>query len=284
MHPGLDTTTVTKSPTIPTPLIQLGQVCIQAARSSYTLLIDQWTAGQITMISPAHAHWLFSTALVLAVSSQINAQGDYGTIAENNLHCQATATNTHTHMNMDTDIGGVQIIMDILRTMAASGNLSAAEYLRNLEAVWSAVIARQEHGRTNLQPRSILVDPPRALLTTTTTLGAVAAALESLNALHACTSAPIQSGAAAPATSETASTSAGIAPSTQMVSADIAGKEEHGMNYSQAASLHQVPPPQHASGAPSDPFHNLPELELNNYEEIDDALVNWNLTGPLWVD
>ncbi|KAL3490188.1 hypothetical protein BJX62DRAFT_238326 [Aspergillus germanicus] len=257
-HTDHDTAIIGQNQSIPPPLIQLGQVCIQAARSSYTLLIDQWTAGRITGISPPYAHWLFSTALVLAVSSQINAQGDDGALSENNIYSQATTT------HMDTDPGGVQIIMDILRNMAASGNLPAAEYLRNLEAVWSTLVTRQEHsGVSN---------------------NTTAAALESLSVLH---TSPSMSTSAktttTPGAGAATSANAGIVSSSHLAPVDPAGEDGREM-HSQVPHLQQGLSPQQASYAPLGPFHNLPDLELNNYEEIEDALVNWNITGPLWVD
>jgi hypothetical protein len=78
-------------------------------------------------------------------------------------------------------------------------------------------------------------------------------------------------------------TNAATVSSTQMASTTAAEEARPGVHYSQSPFL-QGPLPQNASSAPSGLLHNLPDLELNNYEEIDDAFLNWNLTGPLWLD
>ncbi|KZF24914.1 putative C6 transcription factor [Xylona heveae TC161] len=91
-------------------VLTLAEACIHAARHTHSLIVEEWVNGSLSMFGYFYAHYLFSSALVLAMSSLLAAK------------------NKH-------DIGGFETSIEILRSMSDNGNLSAKEFYVNLEQV-----------------------------------------------------------------------------------------------------------------------------------------------------
>ncbi|KAI9926701.1 hypothetical protein MW887_003794 [Aspergillus wentii] len=92
------------------PVLTLGEACIHAARHSYTIILSKWIKGSLPVFGYFHAHYLFSSALVLAMSSFVPI-GNPG------------------------DLGSFTTALEVLRSMSENGNLAASEFFHNLEQV-----------------------------------------------------------------------------------------------------------------------------------------------------
>ena len=88
----------------------LGDACINAARHTHALIVEEWTNGSMPIFGYFYAHYLFSCALIMVVSSQIHAE-----------HC--------------SDYALFETALEILRAMTNHGNLAATEFYDNLECV-----------------------------------------------------------------------------------------------------------------------------------------------------
>ncbi|KAL4980865.1 fungal-specific transcription factor domain-containing protein [Aspergillus desertorum] len=65
----LSTTTTTTKKTTSQPFQTLGEACIHAARHSHSLILTKWINGSLPVFGYFHAHYLFSSSLVLAMSA-----------------------------------------------------------------------------------------------------------------------------------------------------------------------------------------------------------------------
>ncbi|KAJ5297737.1 hypothetical protein PENANT_c012G08401 [Penicillium antarcticum] len=92
------------------PVLTLSEACIHAARHSHSMILTRWINGTMPTFGYFHAHYLFSSALILAMSSFVPT----GTPA---------------------DMTGFDSALDLLRSMTENGNLAAAEFYHNLEQV-----------------------------------------------------------------------------------------------------------------------------------------------------
>ncbi|KAJ6004349.1 hypothetical protein N7522_005994 [Penicillium canescens] len=92
------------------PVLTLSEACIHAARHSHSMILTRWINGTMPTFGYFHAHYLFSSALILAMSSFV----PIGTPA---------------------DMTGFDSALDLLRSMTENGNLAAAEFYHNLEQV-----------------------------------------------------------------------------------------------------------------------------------------------------
>ncbi|KAJ5086503.1 hypothetical protein NUU61_007810 [Penicillium alfredii] len=88
----------------------LSDACIHAARYNHSLIVAEWTNGSLPIMGYFYAHYLFSAALVMVLSSQI--------LSEN-----------------QSDYALFETAFEILRAMRAHGNLAATEFYDNLECV-----------------------------------------------------------------------------------------------------------------------------------------------------
>lgn len=92
------------------PVLTLSEACIHAARHSHSMIITRWINGTMPTFGYFHAHYLFSSALILAMSSFVP-------------------------VGNPKDMTGFDSALDLLRSMTENGNLAAAEFYRNLEQV-----------------------------------------------------------------------------------------------------------------------------------------------------
>lgn len=96
--------------TIPQPVLTLSEACIHAARHSHSLILTKWFNGTLPVFGYFHAHYLFSSALVLAMSS-------------------------FAPVGSPSDMGGFETALEVLGLMSENGNLAAGEFFQNLVQV-----------------------------------------------------------------------------------------------------------------------------------------------------
>ncbi|KAJ5739950.1 Major facilitator superfamily domain general substrate transporter [Penicillium manginii] len=99
-----------EEPTVSQPVLTLSEACIHAARHSHSMILTRWINGTMPTFGYFHAHYLFSSALILAMSSFVPIGNP------NDMSCFDSA-------------------LDLLRSMSENGNLAAAEFYHNLEQV-----------------------------------------------------------------------------------------------------------------------------------------------------
>lgn len=92
------------------PVLTLSEACIHAARHSHSMILTRWINGTCPSFGYFHAHYLFSSALILAMSSFVP-------------------------IGNPNDMSGFDSALDVLRSMSENGNLAAAEFYHNLEQV-----------------------------------------------------------------------------------------------------------------------------------------------------
>lgn len=102
------------------PVLTLSEACIHAARHSHSMILTRWINGTMPTFGYFHAHYLFSSALILAMSSFVP-------------------------IGNPTDMSGFDSALDLLRSMTENGNLAAAEFYNNLEQVKVCLDAYQEN-------------------------------------------------------------------------------------------------------------------------------------------
>lgn len=88
----------------------LSDACIHAARHTHSLIVEEWTNGTLPIFGYFYAHYLFSCALIMVISSQVY------------------------HENQ-SDFGLFETAVEILRAMSEHGNLAATEFYDNLACV-----------------------------------------------------------------------------------------------------------------------------------------------------
>lgn len=92
------------------PVLTLGEASIHAARHSHSLILKRWINGSLPVFGYFHAHYLFSSALILAMSSFVP-------------------------IGNPSDIGSFEAALEILQSMSENGNLAASEFFQNLQQV-----------------------------------------------------------------------------------------------------------------------------------------------------
>jgi hypothetical protein len=102
--------TETEHISVSQPVLTLSEACIHAARHSHSMILTRWINGSMPTFGYFHAHYLFSSALILAMSSFVP-------------------------IGSPTDMTGFDSGLDLLRSMTENGNLAAAEFYHNLEQV-----------------------------------------------------------------------------------------------------------------------------------------------------
>ncbi|KAB8076408.1 fungal-specific transcription factor [Aspergillus leporis] len=111
--------------TISQPVLTLGEACIHAARHSHSLILTKWINGSLPVFGYFHAHYLFSSALVLAMSSFLP-------------------------IGSPSDLGAFESGLEVLRSMSENGNLAASEFYHNLEQVKHCLdIRKSKESKTN---------------------------------------------------------------------------------------------------------------------------------------
>jgi hypothetical protein len=91
----------------------LAEACIQAARHSNELLMQVWIEGTLTTFGYFDARYLFSSTIILAISSVIDNKGN--------------------------DRERLDSAAQLLQYMAKSGNLSAVEFCGHVDKVKQAI-------------------------------------------------------------------------------------------------------------------------------------------------
>ncbi|KAJ5088337.1 Major facilitator superfamily domain general substrate transporter [Penicillium angulare] len=102
------------------PVLTLSEACIHAARHSHSMILTRWINGTMPTFGYFHAHYLFSSALTLAMSSFVP-------------------------IGNASDLSGFDSALDLLRSMTENGNLAAAEFYTNLEQVKVCLDAYREN-------------------------------------------------------------------------------------------------------------------------------------------
>ncbi|KAJ5807635.1 hypothetical protein N7447_011091 [Penicillium robsamsonii] len=97
-------------PNIRQTLKTLSDACIHAARHTHSLIVEEWTNGSLPIFGYFYAHYLFSSALIMVISSLVYPE------------------------NSD-DFALFEAACEILRAMSNHGNLAATEFYDNLECV-----------------------------------------------------------------------------------------------------------------------------------------------------
>ncbi|KAL4998183.1 fungal-specific transcription factor domain-containing protein [Aspergillus recurvatus] len=110
-------TTTTKE-TISQPLQTLGEACIHAARHSHSLILTKWINGSLPVFGYFHAHYLFSSSLVLAMSAFVPLP-----------------------LGSPADLNAFETGLEVLASMSENGNLAASEFYHNLERVMGCLEA-----------------------------------------------------------------------------------------------------------------------------------------------
>ncbi|KAJ5782065.1 hypothetical protein N7457_003839 [Penicillium paradoxum] len=88
----------------------LSDACIHAARHTHSLIIEEWTNGSLPVFGYFYAHYLFSSALIMVISSLVYPENS-------------------------NDFALFEAAFEILRTMSSHGNLAATEFYDNLEGL-----------------------------------------------------------------------------------------------------------------------------------------------------
>ncbi|OQE12927.1 hypothetical protein PENFLA_c059G09829 [Penicillium flavigenum] len=107
---GAETEADSEDVSVSQPVLTLSEACIHAARHSHSMILTRWINGSMPTFGYFHAHYLFSSALILAMSSFVP-------------------------IGSPTDMTGFDSALDLLRSMTENGNLAAAEFYHNLEQV-----------------------------------------------------------------------------------------------------------------------------------------------------
>ncbi|KGO65652.1 Major facilitator superfamily domain, general substrate transporter [Penicillium italicum] len=107
---GAGTESESQEVSVSQPVLTLSEACIHAARHSHSMILTRWINGSMPTFGYFHAHYLFSSALILAMSSFVP-------------------------IGSPTDMTGFDSALDLLRSMTENGNLAAAEFYHNLEQV-----------------------------------------------------------------------------------------------------------------------------------------------------
>ncbi|KAF4765757.1 hypothetical protein HAV15_003429 [Penicillium sp. str.  len=88
----------------------LCDACIHAARHTHSLIVEEWTNGSVPIFGYFYAHYLFSSALIMVISSLVYPENS-------------------------NDFALFEAAFEILRAMSSHGNLAATEFYDNLECV-----------------------------------------------------------------------------------------------------------------------------------------------------
>jgi len=116
---GSGTETESENISVSQPVLTLSEACIHAARHSHSMILTRWINGSMPTFGYFHAHYLFSSALILAMSSFVP-------------------------IGNPSDMTAFDSALDLLRSMTENGNLAAAEFHTNLEQVKVCLDAYRE--------------------------------------------------------------------------------------------------------------------------------------------
>lgn len=89
-------------------VLTLNEACIHAARHSHSIILEKWIHGSLPAFGYFHAQYLFSSAMILAISSLMLKEGT-------------------------SDQDSFETALRLLHGMKENGNLAAAEFYSHLE-------------------------------------------------------------------------------------------------------------------------------------------------------
>ncbi|KAJ5681391.1 uncharacterized protein N7477_001331 [Penicillium maclennaniae] len=116
----------------------LGDACIHAARHTHSLIVEEWTNGSMPIYGYFYAHYLFSSALIMVISSEIHAD-----------NC--------------SDFALFETATEILRSMSDHGNLAATEFHDNLECVRQCINKERGSQARNSLPSRVYLNSTESL-------------------------------------------------------------------------------------------------------------------------
>jgi hypothetical protein len=116
----------------------LGDACIHAARHTHSLIVEEWTNGSMPIYGYFYAHYLFSSALIMVISSEIHTE------------------------NCD-DFALFETATEILRAMSDHGNLAATEFYDNLACVRQCLGKKQGSRTRSSLPSEAHPNPSESL-------------------------------------------------------------------------------------------------------------------------
>lgn len=118
-------------------LLTLGQACIHTARHSLKLCQDEWTSGSLAVFGYAFPAFIFSSILVLTISS-------------------------HLSIGSPTDTTSVETAMEMLRILKSSNNLAAKDLYEQLQSVQQCV-AHHHHLCSTANAQKSASDRPESI-------------------------------------------------------------------------------------------------------------------------
>ena len=91
--------------------LALAEACIHSAQHSHSLIIQEWINGSLPTFGYFYAQYLFSSALILGISSVVHAE------------------------NANNDMEAFETAASVLHCMSDNGNFAAKEFVGNLHQV-----------------------------------------------------------------------------------------------------------------------------------------------------
>lgn len=122
---------------MPGAIVTILETCTHAAKHSLSLCVDAWTNGFIGLFSYDFPAYLFSAALVLLVTGYIQ-EGKFSDMTE------------------------IEVVMDILQSLASSGNIASKGFHPHLQYVVSCFEGRNSASEVSgefVEARSDLLSP-----------------------------------------------------------------------------------------------------------------------------
>lgn len=91
-------------------VLTLNEACIHAARHTHSIILEKWMHGSLPAFGYFHAQYLFSSAMILAISTLMLKEGT-------------------------SDQDSFETALRLLHAMKQNGNLTAAEFYSHLEKI-----------------------------------------------------------------------------------------------------------------------------------------------------
>jgi hypothetical protein len=111
-------------------VLTLGEACSHAARHSNSIILEKWINGSLPVFGYFHAHYLFSSAMVLAMSSLLP-------------------------IGNPSDMSAFETALEVLRSLSDNGNLAALEFFQNLDQVKGCIDNYQEERKRSGRNRKV---------------------------------------------------------------------------------------------------------------------------------
>ncbi|CAK1357002.1 unnamed protein product [Cercospora beticola] len=121
---------------VPKSALGLAEACVRCARHSYSLLTDKWTNGSLMLFDYFDTQYLFSSSIILAISSLWERESSY--LDKNRLEC----------------------ITHLLAQLKQNGNLPAAEFCQHTDAMLPLMADLETRLRAQPSRHATLNEPP----------------------------------------------------------------------------------------------------------------------------